>query len=136
MAFPWSHQQLAIFAHVEQGKGSLNVIARAGTGKTTTDVEIANRAKGRIFFGAFNKAIADVIATRTATNPRCTAGTFHSIGFKLFREIRQMAQVDGRKVSSLARSLYPYDKKIREVVAGAVSFAKLDGLGLDGMPEY
>ena len=33
MAFSWSPQQLAIFAHVEAGKGSLNVIARAGTGK-------------------------------------------------------------------------------------------------------
>ncbi len=134
MPFSWSPQQLAIFAHVEAGKGSLNVIARAGTGKTTTGVEIANRAKGRIFFGAFNKAIADTIATRVAHNPRCTAGTFHSVGYRLFREMRQMAQVDGRKVQSLARALYPYDKKIREVVAGAVSFAKLDGLGLDGMP--
>lgn len=132
----WTDQQKAIFVHGEQNKGSLNVIARAGTGKTTTLVELANRVKGRVFLGAFNKAIADELATRVTANPRCTASTFHSIGFKLFREIRSKARVDNYKVSTLARNLYPYDKKVRDVIKDGVGFAKLDGLGLVGQPAY
>lgn len=136
MAFQWSEQQQAIFARVEKGDKSLNVLARAGTGKTTTGVEVAMRAKGRIFFGAFNKAIAEVIQERVAPNPRCTGGTFHSIGFKLLREIRQRAKLDNYKVSTLSRERYPYEKKVRELINDAVGFAKLDGLGLNGMPDY
>lgn len=132
----WTPQQLAIFEHGEQSRGSLNVIARAGTGKTTTIVELARRVKGKVFLGAFNKSIADELAARVTSNPRCTASTFHSIGFRLLKEIRPKAQVDNYKVSSLARALYPYDKKIREAVCDAVGFAKLDGLGLDGLPAY
>jgi DNA helicase II / ATP-dependent DNA helicase PcrA len=132
----WTDQQLAIFSHVESAKPSLNVKARAGTGKTTTGVEIARRGRGKVFYGAFNKSIADEICVKVASNPRVTGGTFHSIAYRLLREIRQRCRVDGRKVSTLARDRYPYDKKIREVLTDAVGFAKLDGLGLNGMPDY
>src|SRR5271155_2776438 len=132
----WTDQQLAIFHHVETSKQSLIVKARAGVGKTFTGVEIAKRARGKVFFGAFNKSIAEEIQAKVSSNPRCTGGTFHSIAYKLLREIRCRCQVDSRKVSGLTRELHPYDKKIREIMGDAVGFAKLDGLGLDGMPSY
>src|SRR5271155_2694275 len=131
----WTDQQLAIFHHVETSKQSLIVKARAGVGKTFTGVEIAKRARGKVFFGAFNKSIAEEIQAKVSSNPRCTGGTFHSIAYKLLREIRCRCQVDSRKVSGLTRELH-HDKKIREIMGDAVGFAKLDGLGLDGMPSY
>ena len=65
MAFSWSPQQLAIFAHVEAGKGSLNVIARAGSGKTVTGVEMCQPGKGSsIFLVHSTKPSPTLIATR------------------------------------------------------------------------
>ncbi|MGB6501625.1 MAG: 3'-5' exonuclease [Thermoplasmata archaeon] len=134
MALTWTTQQLAIFNHCETSRKSLNVQARAGTGKSSTAVEIARRIPGRTLLCAFNKSIADELSTKVSSNPRATAQTLHSLGFKLYREIRQRAEVDSRKVPTLARKLYPYDKKVAGVVADAVGFAKLQGLGLTGCP--
>jgi superfamily I DNA/RNA helicase len=131
----WTPQQLAIFNHCQTTGKSLNVQARAGTGKTATAVEIARRIPGRTLLCAFNKSIADELAAKVASNPRATAQTLHSLGFKLYREIRQRAEVDSHKVPSLSRKLYPWDKKVAGAITDAVGFAKLQGLGLTGCPS-
>jgi DNA helicase II / ATP-dependent DNA helicase PcrA len=130
----WTPQQLAIFTHCETSRQSLNVQARAGCSKTTVAVEIARRIPGRTLLCAFNKSIADELALKVASNPRATAQTLHSLGFKLFREIRQRAEVDSRKVPTLARKFYPYDKKVAGAIVDAVGFGKMQGIGLTGCP--
>lgn len=76
----FTHEQEAIFAFKE---GNLNVIARAGTGKTTTLVEycirLALEVPGiKILMTSFNKKIADELASRMGT--LAASATLHSVG--------------------------------------------------------
>jgi DNA helicase-2/ATP-dependent DNA helicase PcrA len=86
----WSAQQEAIFDWFSQSMtiymNHLVVIARAGTGKTTTIIEGVNRAPEKnILLCAFNKRIADELTTRLS-NPRAKAQTLHSVGFAAVRK--------------------------------------------------
>ena len=98
----------------EGGTGSLNLIARAGCGKTSTLVELARRIKGRVFMGAFNKAIAEELKGKIGPVPNVTAGTMHSLRFSIWRSIHPgQSKVESRKVSNIVRAmkLYPFDIK-------------------------
>lgn len=135
----WSPLQNAIFTWITSGSGSANVIARAGTGKTTTLVESASRAKGRTLVCAFNKSIADELDSRVRSNPNATAATLHSVGFSLWRKIRPSSEVDSRKVRSIIKALIPsaqYDKMYCNVLVDAVGFAKGSGFGLPEVGPY
>lgn len=66
-------------------EGHLVVRARAGTGKTTTLIEGADRApEDRILLCAFNKQTAEVLNSRI-TNPNAQAKTMHALGFAAIR---------------------------------------------------
>ena len=82
----WSDEQNAIFTHFEdRNAGHLTIIARAGTGKTTTIIEGVNRApETSILLAAFNKKIATELTERIA-NPHAEAKTLHALGFALVR---------------------------------------------------
>ena len=47
----FNEQQVALFTWANQESGSCNLIARAGTGKTTTIIELAKRISGNVFLG-------------------------------------------------------------------------------------
>jgi len=97
----WSEQQLSIFNWGKQGQGNLVVRARAGTGKTTTILEMINHLpQGRILLAAFNKRIADELQTRV-TSPYCDVMTLHSLGFRMVRR-RRRADVDFKRGERLA----------------------------------
>lgn len=130
-----NEQQQAVIDWGLTGTGSLNLIARAGCGKTSTIIELAKQISGRVFLGAFNKAIAEELKTRI-TKPNVTAGTMHSLGFQLWRQIANgRSEVDSRKVRGIIRrmNLYPFDKNAVNVTADAVGYAKQSGFGLNGM---
>jgi len=105
--FSWSAQQLAIFGWFEHGTGNAVVVARAGTGKTTTIIEGVNRApEQNILLCAFNKSIATELTNRI-TNPRAKAQTLHSIGFAAVRRYWSGLQVDfgSKRADSLAEAV-------------------------------
>ncbi len=79
-ASKWSRYQDDVFAFVEDGHGHAVVNAVAGSGKTTTIVEAARRLPPGMdaLFLAFNKHIADELATRLPANVK--AKTLHSFG--------------------------------------------------------
>lgn len=129
----WSDQQLAIFSHVERGTGSLNIKARAGTGKSTVLVECANRTKGRTLLCAFNKSIAEELGSRITGNPYATAATLHSVGFAMWRKLRSKNEVDGRKVRAIAKIFSQWDKAHTDVIVDAVEYAKHIGFGIPGL---
>lgn len=131
----WSDKQEAIFSFGQTPeKGSFNVIALAGCAKTTTLVELANRLNtGRTLLTAFNKSIAEELGQKVR-NPNCTAATFHSIGFSLWRRIRSRNEVDGRKLRTLAKAIAPLDKHHADVLVDAVEYAKQMGFGIVGQP--
>lgn len=84
----WSPEQEKIFYEFEHGTDNVVVIAFAGTGKTTTAVEGANRMpEQKIQYCAFNKSTEKELSLRLK-NPRAQAKTLHSIGLGCIRQFR------------------------------------------------
>lgn len=78
----WSTYQNKIFEFVQSGSGSAVVNAVAGSGKTTTIVEAANRLpkNNKVLFLAFNKAIVEELKERfKSSNISCK--TMHAYGY-------------------------------------------------------
>lgn len=121
-----SPQQVAVIDWVRDGSGSLNLIARAGTGKTYTLMEIAKVIKGRAFMGAFNKAIADEFKERLARQQshHVKGATIHSAGLSAWKRLAPRADIDGNKVKNIARQKFPWEKRLWPVISSAVSYAK------------
>lgn len=143
--FSPSKYQQAIFTWIDTGRGSAQVIAVAGAGKSTTLGEgllcIPESKSVQVF--AFNKNTADdfkvriqELAQRTGRAFRnVRASTFHSVGGnavarKLGCSIRELT-TDGRKLSKLCdgwlgdieRGMYG------EFICKLVSYAKGEGIG-------
>ncbi len=97
--FKPSAYQEAIFEAIHAGTGDLVVEAVAGSGKTTTLVEAGKRLPTgtSALFCAFNKAIADTLATRL-NGSGVEAKTLHSLGKQaLERHLGSRTKVEGRK---------------------------------------
>lgn len=115
----WSPYQQAIFDFVVEGTGSAVVIAVAGSGKTTTIVEAANRlmASARVksnfrysaTFVAFNKSIAEELKTRLPGSVR--AQTLNSLGFGAWRrhlgDKANSLKLDANKTRQLTQDVIP-----------------------------
>ena len=80
MTRKWSTYQTAIFADVENTTCNLAIDAVAGSGKTTTLVEVSNRLprSKRVVFLAFNKHIVNELQSRMQ-GVECK--TIHSLGY-------------------------------------------------------
>lgn len=94
-------------AAVSDERRGLNLVARAGCGKTTTLVEMAKLLDGlldpkdEVYFGAYNGAIATEIKGKLAQaklDPRhIGAATLHSAGFSAWRRVAKDVKVDEKK---------------------------------------
>jgi DNA helicase II / ATP-dependent DNA helicase PcrA len=135
-----SQQQQALIDWGRDSNGSANVIARAGTGKTTTLVEFTKTLVGRVFLGAFNKSIAMELVARVAENPNAVASTMHSAGLKLWYKMIAKSDVQERKMRDVLKAMrmYQTDKDVRDVVLDLLSFAKQSGFGVrwTGCPKF
>lgn len=87
-----SPQQSAIFDFVRKGESNLIIDAKAGSGKTTTLVELlkclpvrnpGELSPARIRFFTFNRLIADTLSARVPKNVVCS--TFHSAGLSALK---------------------------------------------------
>lgn len=118
MNFVPSNYQNDIFNHVEDmfynGGGSLGVVARAGSGKTTTAVQATRRippyVKAR--FLAFNKAIANDLAKKLPQHFQ--ASTMHSLAFGAVRNAYGKPKVDGDKMGEIFEKLVPKPSMFNE----------------------
>jgi DNA helicase-2/ATP-dependent DNA helicase PcrA len=85
-AFAYSPQQQAIMDAVKRPGPNLIIEARAGTGKTTTLIEVCKYLGRGAVFMAFNKNIATEIGPRLAaagiSQKDIKSATFHSVGFQ------------------------------------------------------
>ena len=97
----YSHYQQAIFDEVANGDQHVVVLARAGSGKTTTIVEAISRipqGKSAIFV-AFNKHIADELKRRGVN-----ACTLNSFGFKMFRQgCSTRSRINAKKTGNILK---------------------------------
>lgn len=127
-----SPQQQAFYDWIATGTGSCVLEAVAGAGKTTTLVEGVARMKGYTFFGAYNKAIADEIASRCVKRPGLDISTMHSAGLRAWKRSAPGVKIESNKVRDIFRAAadkYPAYKPHESNVLKLVSLAKQAGLG-------
>lgn len=109
----WSEQQNAIFDWARTGRGNLIVRARAGTGKTTTILEMLEHAPERkVLLAAFNKSIARELQSRVRRQG-VEAKTLHGLGLRFIKNAwgRQVDvepdDAKGNRAMNLARMSAP-----------------------------
>lgn len=106
LSTPSSHQE-AIFRFVEEGTGHGVIMATAGSGKSTTLIEVAQRLPEgtRACFLAFNTSAAQQLKDRLPSH--VTARTVHSLGLKTLASAvkgRKLARVYPRKYQELVKA--------------------------------
>lgn len=99
----------AIYRFVEEGRGHGVIMATAGSGKTTTPVEVAHRLQTgtSACFLAFNTAAAKQLRDRLPAHT--TARTVHALGLKTLAarvKGRRLARVHPQKTPSWSRRGY------------------------------
>lgn len=102
----WSRYQSNIFEDVARGTGHTVVIARAGSGKTTTIVESFKYVPKRMktLMVAFNKSIADELRERAQSY--VDVMTLHSLGFKAIRSaFGKDVALDPEKTMNLTQNI-------------------------------
>lgn len=132
MAFTPSPQQQDFFNFVTEGSGSCVLEAVAGAGKSTTLVHALGLMKGDVFFGAYNKAIAEELKARAPQRRGLEVATFHSVGFRYWRRVAQNVKIDGdkcRRIFREASERHPQYKPLESATLQLVSLGKQSGLG-------
>lgn len=104
-----SDQQLAVLEWAVSGKGSLELMARAGCGKTFTLMRVVQTIVhcqlGDVALMAYNKKIADELKAKLEDLKydwrTAQAGTVHSFGFGAWRKLAPHVNVDDKKVDAI-----------------------------------
>jgi hypothetical protein len=105
----WSEFQKNIFKDIAKGTGHTVVIARAGSGKTSTLIEgFKYLPKGKkTLMVAFNKNIADELKQRAPSY--IDVFTLHSLGFRAVKQAFGNITLDNNKARNIVASLLNED---------------------------
>lgn len=109
----WSNFQQAIFRDVAEGDGHTVVLARAGTGKTTTIMEALTMIPSGLttLVCAFNKSIEKELAARVQkAGLSVEVKTLHAFGFRALGNAFR-PQLNQYKVRDILEKLVPGDDK-------------------------
>jgi DNA helicase II / ATP-dependent DNA helicase PcrA len=141
--FEPSKYQSVIFDWVQNVKPGKHLVVRAlaGSGKTTTGVEMLQYTKGKeVLFVAFNKSIQQELAKRVPSHVKVL--TYHALGFSACREAFELTieNVDQDKMQNILRGIldwYTY-KHLYAPVKQLISLVKANLSGtseeeLDGI---
>lgn len=137
-----SDQQIDVVRWVLEGKGSLELLARAGCGKTFTLMRvvqaIAACGLGDVALMAYNKKIADELKAKLTELgldwKQAMAGTVHSFGFGAWRKVSPHVNVDNDKMWNLVKELQNFyfsdgeDEQGRFISDNEASLVRLCGL--------
>lgn len=138
-----SAQQQVFFNWVSDDIGSCVLEAVAGAGKTTTLVHALSLMSGKVFFGAYNKKIAEEIKAKVekAGLTHVNASTMHAEGFRIWGRGRKL-KVDQNKCRNIFRAKIQglrserKDGEAEELgrfesqILSLVSYAKQAGVGI------
>lgn len=133
-----SPQQAVFFDWIVTGIGSCVLEAVAGAGKTTTLVKALKMMQGSIYFGAYNKKIADEIGNRAGSQDGLVVSTMHSAGLSAWKKVCKFPKVDGDKVRNIFKAAVFRNMQyapFQGVVQQLVALAKQAGLGIEGFPD-
>lgn len=128
--FKLSPQQAAVDAWVTDGTGSLELVARAGCGKTSTLMVVINTIVrnnlGDVAVMAYNKSIATEIKDRLENAgydwKAAQAGTVHSFGYGAWRKVCPNVKLNARKVQEIIDAQKHTDNgRIFEECAGPIA---------------
>lgn len=123
----WSTYQEAVFADIESGSGHTVVLARAGSGKTTTIMEglkLVPRGLS-VLMVAFNKSIAKELERRAPAGVEVK--TCHGYGLRACSRKYGRVRIDDGRLHALIRVLVentPETSDLRAALAKTVSLAK------------
>lgn len=116
MTFKPSPAQQAFYDWVADQKGNAILNAVAGAGKTTTILNGIALMRGKVWFGVYNKKMADEIKEKLAERPdlrkradfgnktdRVESSTFHSLGFSIVRGMcyPNKPEIDDKKIQRI-----------------------------------
>ena len=123
----WSNFQQAIFRDIAEGSGHTQVIARAGSGKTSTIIEsFYHLPHGKTaLMVAFNKSIQTELASRAPAGVDVL--TLHSLGYKACRRAYpNLKNPDTDKLPGHIRAVVGEDNnyELRASIARAVALCK------------
>lgn len=121
----WSSFQEAVFEDVRAGTGHTVVLARAGSGKTSTIVEALKHVpQGEsALLVAFNKSIAQELGGRAPKGVEVM--TLHSYGLRAVKARNPRCRIDNDKTKVVASALFGGEAKYFGAALGkAVSVAK------------
>lgn len=109
----WSPYQEAIFRFGEKERGDLVVVARAGSGKTTTIKELCARmTRSRILVCAFNNKIRDELTLKLNNLRHVQVKGMNQIGYgTMIRYRGQKLEVDRYRIRDFVRRTVPDDFK-------------------------
>lgn len=133
-------QQAAFVNALVATKANIALVARAGTGKTSTilmgvDAYAAKNPAHEVFVCAFNKAIANEVADKLIAaghvGKNVRAGTIHSFGLSVVRATFREVKVDADKVYKLIdkHDFDPTFQTYRALLNQLVHMAKGEGVG-------
>lgn len=139
MAFTPNEQQAAVLEFTKKNPGvSVNLIARAGTGKSTTLVWLAPQLEGTVLMLAFNKSAAvdlqDKLVAAGVMSYKASACTVHSCGIKTWKRYmgNQRVYTNEYKVWDLIDDLGDQYRPFKVFLGKWISFAKQSGIGFFG----
>lgn len=128
-----SPQQAAAINAVKNSNKSIILSAVAGSGKTTTLIEMISATRGSVAFCAFNKAIANEIEIKIEKKniqKNIRVGTVHSFGLSAIKRAFSDFEIDGNKVRTIANDKFKGSHvPLKEFAINAVSMAKEVGIG-------
>lgn len=140
---PYSTQQQAVLTWAVEGQGSLELLARAGCGKTFTLMALVDTIRehdlGDVLLMAYNTSIAGELKAKLAAKgidwKQAEAATVHSIGMRVWRKVAPNVQVDEKKVYKIIEGKVNPDahrdvyRDHAPMIAKLVSYAKGEALG-------
>lgn len=120
----WSDYQKAIFKDIAHGTGHTVVVARAGSGKTSTIVEgfkYVPRGK-KVLMIAFNKSIADELKQKAPSYVDTL--TLHSLGYRAIKQSFGNVPLDTKKCFNIVDSFGGIDWELNINICKTVSLCK------------
>lgn len=100
-----SKYQTAVYDWAVKGKGNLVINASAGSGKTTTLIELLKGVKGNQIVLAFNKKIQlEMQFKLQSANLKAEASTVHSLCYAAYRQNNRKVTVDDKKLQYILQN--------------------------------